>query len=106
MVEPSANLGWAAIALAALTMGKNIADSIIARRTTKDKLEQDVKVALLTEQHRSCESGMAKMETALVECKEQHKQSELDRREMREDIVELQRKFDSTQPPKSGTRLK
>ena len=79
-------VGWAAVALAGLTMIKNVADSYIARISAKDKLEFDQKLTVIQQQHSSCEDKFASMEKKLDDCHSQHEKSEKDRDELRGQI--------------------
>lgn len=71
---------WIAVALSLVTVIKGIADSIMARLTTKDKLQQDVKVALL-------EIRLDHQAGDLKKCNEQHD-------EARTEIITLRKQLD------------
>ena len=92
---------WAVV-LAAITMISNIADKIIKRGEVKDKLTNDVKVAVLEQNHAKCEETTARVEKELEVCKKAHEDSERDRQDMRREIGEIKIVLSGKTKPAAG----
>lgn len=90
------SMGWGAIVLAAITMLKNIADSIVSWLSKKDQLANDVKVALLEQNHKRCEESTQKVEKALDECNKKHEIAEKKQDELETEVKDLRQEVMKT----------